>query len=65
MLHVRDLVVPTGVTVLTDPDEPLARVQPPRAQEEFAAIGCRGPPPSAEAELPRRRSEAAPASLAT
>jgi large subunit ribosomal protein L25 len=38
VLHVRDLVVPTGVTVLTDADEPLARVQQPRAQEDFAAI---------------------------
>jgi large subunit ribosomal protein L25 len=31
VLHVRDLVVPTGVTVLVDPDESLALVQPPRA----------------------------------
>ena len=38
VLHVRDLVVPSGVTVLTDADEPLARVQQPRAQEDFAAI---------------------------
>ena len=45
VLHVRDLVVPAGVTVLTDADEPLARVQPPRAQEEFAAI------PGAEAPV--------------
>jgi hypothetical protein len=34
---VRDLVLPPGVTVLTDPDEPLARVQPPRVEEELAA----------------------------
>jgi large subunit ribosomal protein L25 len=38
VLHVSDLVVPAGVTVVTDADEPLARVQPPRAQEDFAAI---------------------------
>jgi large subunit ribosomal protein L25 len=37
VLHVRDLVVPAGVTVLTDPDEPLARVQPPRVEEELVA----------------------------
>jgi large subunit ribosomal protein L25 len=37
VLHVRDLVVPDGVTVLTDPDEPLARVQPPRVEEELGA----------------------------
>jgi len=37
VLHVRDLAVPDGVTVLTDADEPLARVQPPRVDEELAA----------------------------
>ncbi len=34
VLHVRDLIVPEGVTILTDPEEPLARVQPPRVEEE-------------------------------
>jgi large subunit ribosomal protein L25 len=38
VLHVRDLSVPAGVTILTDADESLARVQPPRVEEEFAAI---------------------------
>jgi len=33
MLHVRDVVVPERVTILTDGDEPLARVQPPRVEE--------------------------------
>ena len=33
VLHVSDLVVPDGVTLLTDADEPLARVQPPRVEE--------------------------------
>jgi large subunit ribosomal protein L25 len=37
VLHVRDLVLPPGVSVLTDPDEPLARVQPPRVEEELGA----------------------------
>ncbi len=61
MLYVRDLVVPSGVTVLTDPDEPLARVQQPRSQEEFAAIpGAEAAPaaPSAEAEGPDSAAEA-------
>jgi large subunit ribosomal protein L25 len=40
-LHVSDLVVPAGVTVLTDGSEPIARVQPPRLELE---------PVSAEAE---------------
>lgn len=34
VLKVADLNVPEGVEVLTDPDEPLARVQPPRVEEE-------------------------------
>ena len=34
VLHVSDLIVPEGTTVLTDPEEPLARVQPPRVEEE-------------------------------
>jgi large subunit ribosomal protein L25 len=34
VLHVRDLRLPDGVTLITDTDEPLARVQPPRVEEE-------------------------------
>ena len=34
VLHVSDLSVPDGVTLLTDADEPLARVQAPRVEEE-------------------------------
>ena len=34
VLHVSDLVAPEGTTVLTDPEEALARVQPPRVEEE-------------------------------
>lgn len=33
MLHVSDLVVPAGVTLVTDGAEALARVQPPRVEE--------------------------------
>jgi large subunit ribosomal protein L25 len=47
VLHVSDLVVPAGVTVLTDPDEPLARVQPPRVEEEVVAV-VEAPAPAAE-----------------
>jgi large subunit ribosomal protein L25 len=41
VLHVSDLIVPPGVTILTDAEEPLARVQPPRVEEEpvAAAVG--------------------------
>lgn len=34
VLHVSDLVIPPGVTLVTDPEEPVARVQPPRVEEE-------------------------------
>lgn len=39
-IHVRDLVVPQGVTVLTDPDRPVAAVLAPRV--EAAAEGAEG-----------------------
>lgn len=34
VLHVSDLNVPDGVTLMTDATEPLLRVQPPRVEEE-------------------------------
>lgn len=34
VLHVSDLQMPAGVTLVTDPEESLARVQPPRVEEE-------------------------------
>lgn len=33
VLHASDLVVPAGVTLITDASEPVARVQPPRVEE--------------------------------
>ncbi len=38
-LHVRDIVLPDGkLTVINEPDELLARVLPPRAEEEAEAV---------------------------
>jgi large subunit ribosomal protein L25 len=37
-IYVRDLVVPSDVTLLTDPDEIIAKVQPPRVEEEPVAV---------------------------
>ena len=34
VLHVSDLRVPADVTIITDPSEPVARVQAPRVEEE-------------------------------
>jgi large subunit ribosomal protein L25 len=50
VLHVRDLVVPAGVTVLTDPDEPLARVQAPRVEEEPVSVAAEAPAAAPTAE---------------
>jgi len=37
VLHVSDLQIPAGVTLVTDPTEQLLRVQPPRVEEEPVA----------------------------
>lgn len=37
-LHVRDLSVPSDVTLLTDGDEIIAKVQPPRVEEEPVVV---------------------------
>ena len=57
VLHVRDLVVPEGVTILTDGDEPLARVQPPRVEEE-GVYGAEAEGVEAGAEAPRGEAPA-------
>ncbi len=38
VLHVRDLAIPAGVTLLTDPDDVLAKVMPPRLEEELPTV---------------------------
>ncbi|MFL5668153.1 MAG: 50S ribosomal protein L25 [Chloroflexota bacterium] len=51
-LHVRDLVVPDDVTLVTDGDEIIAKVQAPRVEEEpvaAAAEGVEGEAPEGEA----------------
>jgi len=53
-IHVRDLEIPTGVTLLTDADEPVAHVQPSRAEvaeeaEKAAEEGEEGAAPEAPA----------------
>lgn len=37
-LHVKDLVVPAGVEVLTEPEDLVAKVDPPRSEEEMEAL---------------------------
>jgi large subunit ribosomal protein L25 len=52
VLHASDLVMPSGVTLITEPTEPLARVQQPRVEEE-TVVGA------AEAAAAEEAAEAA------
>ena len=61
-VHVRDLVVPSDVTLLTDGDEIIAKVQAPRV-EEAAVVGEAEAAEAAEAEA--AEAEAADADGAT
>jgi large subunit ribosomal protein L25 len=38
VLYASDLAIPAGVTLLTDPQESVARVQPPRVEEVFEPV---------------------------
>jgi large subunit ribosomal protein L25 len=58
VLHVSDLDVPEGVTVLTDPEEPLARVQPPRVEEEIYPEAAEGEELEEGAEAPEGEAPA-------
>jgi large subunit ribosomal protein L25 len=55
LLHVSDLAVPTGVTIVNDGAEPLARVQPPRVEEVAEPT-----PEEAEAAAAEAAAEGAP-----
>ncbi len=54
-LHVRDLVLPGSVTMITDPDQVIAKVSPPRVMEETA------PAAAEEGAAPAEGEEAAAA----
>jgi large subunit ribosomal protein L25 len=49
VLHVKDLQVPSGVTVLANPDEPVVKIEPPRGAAETPAPAAEVPaaPPTA------------------
>ena len=48
-LHIRDLVIPDKLTVLDDPDEMVAKIQPPRKVEEEVVAPEAAAPEGAEA----------------
>lgn len=49
-IHVRDLPIPEGSTLLTDPDELVARVQAPRVEEAEPAVAGVAPADAAPTE---------------
>jgi large subunit ribosomal protein L25 len=57
-IHVRDLTMPPGVTLLTDPDEIVFKVAPPRVLEAEAAPAAEAVP-AAEAEAGGEAAEPA------
>jgi len=59
VLHVSDLQIPAGVTLLTDETEPVARVQPPRVEEEPIAAEAVEGEEAAEGEAPAEAEESA------
>jgi large subunit ribosomal protein L25 len=60
-LHAGDLRIPERVTLLTDPTEPVARVQPPRLEVEPVAEAPEGEEGEAEAGEPAAEAEGTPA----
>ncbi|MEP7157852.1 MAG: 50S ribosomal protein L25 [Chloroflexota bacterium] len=48
VLHASDLIIPDGVTLITDTHEPVARVQPPRVEEEPVVAEAAEVPEGAE-----------------
>jgi large subunit ribosomal protein L25 len=57
VLHASDLIVPAGVTLVTDPEESVARVQPPRVEE---VVERPAEEVEAEAEAAEEAAEGAP-----
>lgn len=38
ILHVKDIKAPSGITILDDPEETIATIEPPRSDEELAEL---------------------------
>jgi len=61
MIHVRDVVVPEGVTILTNPDDAVLSVITPAALRVEAELGLPGEEAPEVAEEPLAEGEEAPA----
>ena len=51
-IHVRDLKIPQGVEILTESEELVAKVDPPRSEEELAELDAEMAEGAPEQELP-------------
>jgi len=56
-LHVRDLVLPDDVVLLTDPEEPVVRVQAPRQEEVEPVVAAEAPAEPVEGGEPAEAAE--------
>lgn len=57
VLHASDLLMPAGVTLITEPSEPIVRVQQPRVEEEIPTAAEEGAPAEGEAQEPGAAGE--------
>jgi large subunit ribosomal protein L25 len=61
-IHVRDLIIPADATLLTDPEEVVAKVQAPRVEVEEEPVVAEGEAAEGEAEAEGQgEGEGAPA----
>lgn len=64
MVHVRDVVVPSGVTILTNPEDAVLSVITPAALRVEAELGLPGEEVAEAVEVPAAEGEAAPSAVA-
>lgn len=64
-IHVRDLSVSSNLTVINDPDDLVAKVTPPRAEEEIVPVVVEGEGEAAEGEAGEGEAAEGESSAAT
>lgn len=52
-IHLRDVALPTGVTLLSEPDEVVAKVAAPKVEEEVPVVEAEAPVEAEEAAEPK------------
>ena len=56
-IHVKDIVVPTGINVLSSIDDMVVSVQPPRTEEEAKIEGAEAPVDVSEVEVEKEKKD--------